>query len=37
MNKTLDDEIDVLKNEIDKIVCTYDIDNLYSKLNCLFI
>lgn len=37
VNKKLDDEIRFLKSEIDKIVCEYDIENLYSKLNGLFI
>lgn len=31
MSKRVDDEIKVIKEEIDKIVCNYDIENIYSK------
>jgi len=37
MNKKLDDEMEIIKEEIDKIVSNYDIENLYKKLNCLFM
>ncbi len=37
MNKKLDDEIKVIKDEIDKIVLTYEIKELYNQISSLII
>ncbi len=36
MSKKIDSEIKVIKNEIDNIVSTYNIQDLYIKLDFLF-